>query len=91
MHQGASHLYLELTNYHLFSKVSEGSADDESEVEDDLLWDDMTINNADSPISGALPPAGAPFSALTPSIWPQDILARIQQVYQLRCHLIMHH
>ena len=42
----------------------------------------MTVNGTDSPISGSfVPPAGAPFSALTPSIWPQDILARIQQVY----------
>ena len=61
--------------------MASGSEDDESEVDDDLLWDDMTINGTDSPISGSfVPPAGAPFSALTPSIWPQDILARIQQV-----------
>ena len=57
------------------------SEDGESEVDEDLLWDDMTVNGTDSPVSGSfVPPAGAPFSALTPSIWPQDILARIQQV-----------
>ncbi|CAB4009264.1 Small G signaling modulator 3, partial [Paramuricea clavata] len=57
-----------------------GSEGDDSAVDDDLLWDDMTINAADSPVCGSfVPPAGAPFSALTPSIWPQDILARIQQ------------
>ena len=61
--------------------MASGSEDDDSEVDDDLLWDDMTVNGTDSPVSGSfVPPAGAPFSALTPSIWPQDILARIQQV-----------
>lgn len=70
-----------------FFQVTSGSEDDSSEVDDDdLLWDDMTINSADSPVSGSfVPPAGAPFSALTPSIWPQDILARIQQVQLRKC------
>ena len=62
--------------------VVSASDGDDSEVDGDLLWDDMTVNGSDSPVSGSfVPPAGAPFSALTPSIWPQDILARIQQVY----------
>lgn len=57
-------------------------------MDDDLLWDDMTVNGTDSPISGSfVPPAGAPFSALTPSIWPQDILARIQQVHMVAATL----
>lgn len=62
------------------SKEHDASGDEDGKLDDDLLWDDMTVNGSDSPISGSfVPPAGAPFSALTPSIWPQDILARIQQ------------
>ena len=68
-----------------------GSEDDDSEIDDDLLWDDMAVNDTDSPISGSfVPPAGAPFSALTPSIWPQDILARIQQVNHTRQKIMIH-
>ena len=34
-----------------------------------------------TPITGSFVPAiGGPFSALTPSMWPQDLLSRIQQV-----------
>lgn len=85
---------MEITNDLLTQVISSGwilidicftahdaSDDEEDKEDDDFVWDDMTVNGTDSSVSGSfVPPAGAPFSALTPSIWPQDILARIQQV-----------
>ncbi|XP_044184394.1 small G protein signaling modulator 3-like isoform X3 [Acropora millepora] len=61
------------------------SEDDEEEgVHDNntLAWDDSSIHVASgsTPVNGSFVPAiGGPFSALTPSLWPQDILSRIQQ------------
>ncbi|XP_015753713.1 PREDICTED: small G protein signaling modulator 3-like [Acropora digitifera] len=65
------------------------SEDDEEEgVHDNntLAWDDSSIHVASgsTPVNGSFVPAiGGPFSALTPSLWPQDILSRIQQVNSL--------
>lgn len=61
------------------------SEDDEEEGGQDntLAWDDSSIHVASgsTPVNGSFVPAiGGPFSALTPSMWPQDILSRIQQV-----------
>ncbi|EDO26031.1 predicted protein, partial [Nematostella vectensis] len=58
------------------------SEDEDDEYEDNLAWDDSAIPVAggSTPVNGSFYPAiGGPFSALTPSMWPQDILSRIQQ------------
>lgn len=57
--------------------------DEEGGIDNTLAWDDSSIHVASgsTPVSGSFVPAiGGPFSALTPSMWPQDILSRIQQV-----------
>ena len=57
--------------------------DDDAVHDNTLAWDDSSIHVATggTPITGSFVPAiGGPFSALTPSMWPQDLLSRIQQV-----------
>jgi hypothetical protein len=59
------------------------SEDEDDGNEDTLAWDDSAIpvGGGSTPVTGSFVPAiGGPFSALTPSMWPQDILSRIQQV-----------
>lgn len=50
---------------------------DATAAEDDIDFNDavegLTMNDA------IQPPPGGPFSALTPSMWPQEILARLTQ------------
>ncbi|KAJ7378286.1 Small G protein signaling modulator 3 [Desmophyllum pertusum] len=56
--------------------------DEEAGHDNTLAWDDSSIHVASggTPVTGSFVPAiGGPFSALTPSMWPQDILSRIQQ------------
>ena len=58
--------------------------DDDAGHDNTLAWDDSSIHVASggTPVTGSFVPAiGGPFSALTPSMWPQDILSRIQQVH----------
>ncbi|KXJ20495.1 Small G protein signaling modulator 3 [Exaiptasia diaphana] len=58
------------------------SEDEDDGNEDTLAWDDSAIpvGGGSTPVTGSFVPAiGGPFSALTPSMWPQDILSRIQQ------------
>lgn len=56
--------------------------DDDAVHDNTLAWDDSSIHVATggTPVTGSFVPAiGGPFSALTPSMWPQDLLSRIQQ------------
>ncbi|XP_068674823.1 small G protein signaling modulator 3-like isoform X1 [Montipora foliosa] len=56
--------------------------DEDGGQDNNLAWDDSSIHVASgsTPVNGSFVPAiGGPFSALTPSMWPQDILSRIQQ------------
>lgn len=58
--------------------------DDDAVHDNTLAWDDSSIHVATggTPVTGSFVPAiGGPFSALTPSMWPQDLLSRIQQVH----------
>ena len=67
---------------HLAPTLSEDE-DDDAVHDNTLAWDDSSIHVATggTPITGSFVPAiGGPFSALTPSMWPQDLLSRIQQV-----------
>ena len=62
--------------------LSEDEGDDEG-ADENLAWDDSAIQvtGGGTPVTGSFVPAiGGPFSALTPSMWPQDILSWIQQV-----------
>ncbi|XP_078347309.1 small G protein signaling modulator 3 homolog isoform X3 [Oculina patagonica] len=56
--------------------------DEDGGHDNTLAWDDSSIHvtSGGTPVTGSFVPAiGGPFSALTPSMWPQDILSRIQQ------------
>lgn len=59
-----------------------------AECENDL--EDFTTMAENMTMSGEMcsPQPGGPFSALTPSMWPQDILASLQQpeVFNLLLH-----
>ncbi|GIX69301.1 small G protein signaling modulator 3 homolog [Caerostris extrusa] len=65
-----------------------------SEDEDDPYGDDISesisirANLFGSPSSGQgySPAPGGPFSALTPSMWPQDLLATLAQPEDSECH-----
>lgn len=48
-------------------------------MEDDSVIDDLTLCNEWNQIDGLRPSPGGAFSALTPSMWPQDILAKLEQ------------
>lgn len=76
----------------LFAAPTLSEDEDEDGGHDNTLaWDDSSIHVASgsTPVSGSFVPAiGGPFSALTPSMWPQDILSRIQQVYTDRVHVV---
>ena len=71
----------------MFAVLAPTLSDDDDEAYEgngeNLAWDDSAIQGTGSgtPVTGSFVPAiGGPFSALTPSMWPQDILSRIQQV-----------
>ena len=86
LHGSISLLYncLNKLLFFLFSAPTLTEDDDEDGGQDNnLAWDDSSIHVASgsTPVNGSFVPAiGGPFSALTPSMWPQDILSRIQQV-----------
>jgi len=55
--------------------------------EDDIGLGDHTDNMSAMPelVSDFVPSPGGPFSALTPSMWPQDILHRLSNPVCLLC------
>lgn len=68
--------------YNIKAPTLSEDEDDDAVHDNTLAWDDSSIHVATggTPITGSFVPAiGGPFSALTPSMWPQDLLSRIQQ------------
>ena len=71
----------------IFTAPTVGESSDESD--NDTSWRHTASSDIIGSESGVGTPASAtyipgtcgPFSALVPTMWPQDILARIQQVF----------
>jgi hypothetical protein len=66
-----------LFHYNVQEKVDTALSEDEGDADLSCLGD--STDGVSIKADGVTPTPGGPFSALTPSMWPQDILSKLGQ------------